>query len=310
METTYAQSSGQRRLRMQPLTPEQLPPHPTLSTAQSQQNVDLTKFAREVLEEALEFSDTVIASTFQKKGSPRPSPPSTANVQLLSSDLIKGESWCARQSVHENAPLDGTASYDELEGVLFHDHSEHEMGYTPGIFDAHKVLDWSEQLSAIAVEFGEPFDQVSMESKRLRIQQFSSRKTDRRPVYEMCHELPGPLNKRLFTTLVVRAKTRAQSFVVAQIPVDISNVSQALYANGRHRTDGDSEKTRDKMTFGIYTSIERVKDQDDGHMMWEMAVASDAGGFLPMPVQKVSIPGAVAKDVGLVMDYLAKRRQA
>ena len=126
----------------------------------------------------------------------------------------------------------------------------------------------------------------------------------------MCHELPGPLTKRLFTTLVVRAKLRVQSLIVAQIPVDISNVSQALYANGRHRQDGDSEKKRDKVTNGIYTSVERVKDQDDGQIMWEMAVASDAGGFLPMPVQKFSIPGAVAKDVGLVMDYLAKRRQA
>ena len=150
---------------MQALTPDQLPAHPTLSTAQSQQKVELKKFARQVLEEAIEFSDAVIPSTFQKKGSPRPSPPSTAQVQMLSSDLIKGESWCARQSVHENAPLDGTASYAELEEILFHDHSEHEMGYTPGIYEAHKLLDWTEQLSAISEGLGEPFEEVSMESK-------------------------------------------------------------------------------------------------------------------------------------------------
>ncbi len=41
---------------------------------------------------------------------------------------------------------------------------------------------------------------------------------------------------------------------------------------------------------------------------WTMATASDAKGWLPMWMQKLGVPGAVIKDVGLVMKWLQERR--
>lgn len=125
----------------------------------------------------------------------------------------------------------------------------------------------------------------------------------------MCHEIPTPLNNRVFSTLSIRAFTRPGSFVVAQIPVDLKNVSNAIYTNGQHISQSGDAKKREKIVIGRYTSVERVYEQDDGKIMWEMATASDARGFLPMAMQKLGIPGAIAKDVGFFMKWTADRRR-
>lgn len=125
----------------------------------------------------------------------------------------------------------------------------------------------------------------------------------------MCHHIPGPLQNRVFSTLVTRGFTRGGAFIVVQIPVDISRLPAALYSNGKHTKAGDSAQKRQSMTIGQYVSIERVKEQDDGNVMWEMATASDAKGWLPMSVQKMGVPGAVVKDVGLFMKWVAQRRK-
>lgn len=91
----------------------------------------------------------------------------------------------------------------------------------------------------------------------------------------MCHHIPSPLENRVFPTLVVRAKTGADSFVVAQIPVDISKLPEAMYSNGRHRAEGSTAQKKEKVVLGQYTSIERVKpSHEHGKINWEMATAS------------------------------------
>ena len=160
-----------RKLRLQPLKPEELPTHPELASLQDKRSsdVDLRTFVREVLDEAVNFSDSVIPSNFQKKGSSKSSPPSSAKVSVLSSDLIRGETWFARQSVHENAPLDGSASFDEFEAGLFDNHSENEMAYTPTVYDARRVLDWGEQIRPIQNDFGAEYEEVVMEGTLHRL---------------------------------------------------------------------------------------------------------------------------------------------
>jgi len=94
-------------------------------------------------------------------------------------------------------------------------------------------------------------------------------------VYEMCHHIPSPLENRVFPTLVVRAKTGVDSFVVAQIPVELSQVAESMYSSGRHRTHGGTSQKKDKVVQGQYTSIERVKpSHEHGKIVWEMATAS------------------------------------
>ena len=166
VKTDDFKNQATRKLRLKPLKPHDIPSHPILASAQTARSSapELRDFVREVLKEAVDFSDSVIPSTFQTKSSSRKSPPSAAKVKLLSSGLIQGESWFARQSVHEDAPLDGSASWDEFEQGLFDNHSQNEMAYTPTIFDAHKVLDWSEQIKERQDDFGVEYEEVAMES--------------------------------------------------------------------------------------------------------------------------------------------------
>ena len=125
----------------------------------------------------------------------------------------------------------------------------------------------------------------------------------------MCHEMPTPLNNRVFSTLVIKAFTRAGAFVVAQIPVDLKKVPNAKYTNGENVRLETDPKKRSKVVVGQYTSVERVFEQDDGHVMWEMATASDARGWLPIGLQKMGVPGAIVKDVGYFMQWTADRRK-
>lgn len=126
----------------------------------------------------------------------------------------------------------------------------------------------------------------------------------------MGHRIPAPLANRVFATLVVRAFTRAGAFVIAQIPVDISKLPEAKYSNGSNRTKGDNEEQKQKVIIGQYVSVERVREQADGNIVWETATASDAKGWLPMPLQKMALPGALCKDVGWFLQWTSDHRQS
>lgn len=143
----------------------------------------------------------------------------------------------------------------------------------------------------------------------------------------MAHSIPFPLNNRVFPVLVVRAltgnhkqaslsqpnptTTSPPGFIVAQIPIDLTSLPDSLYSSGRHRKDGDSAKKRASVTMGRYVSVERVMlDEGSGsdsegkkRISWMMTTASDAGGNLPISVQKLGVPGAVIKDVGLFIGW-------
>lgn len=46
----------------------------------------------------------------------------------------------------------------------------------------------------------------------------------------------------------------------------------------------------------------------DQNLEWVMATASDAKGWLPMWAQKMGVPSAVVKDVGLFIGWVKTRR--
>jgi len=48
----------------------------------------------------------------------------------------------------------------------------------------------------------------------------------------------------------------------------------------------------------------------DQTIEWTMATASDAKGWLPMWAQKLGVPGAIVKDVGLFIGWVAKGRES
>ena len=119
---------------------------------------DLGKFLHGVLSEAQTFLLTTIPRTFKVQGKPRSSPPSTAKVQLLnrvigaadeqdddSSIKQQDEFWVCRRSVHADAPVDGTASWDEFRSGLLENHSENEMAYTPSLTGVVNLMEWPVQ---------------------------------------------------------------------------------------------------------------------------------------------------------------------
>lgn len=146
-------------------------------------------------------------------------------------------------------------------------------------------------------------------------------------VYEMCHKLPPLLSNRVFPVLIVTAKRGKHAIIVVQIPIDIHNLTASMYSNGRNLIEGDSSLKRQKPVLGyvycrlcpkqllhnpdlllrVYTSIESCQMLPDRNIDWVMATASDAKGWLPMWAQKLGVPGAVVKDVGLFITWIRNR---
>lgn len=270
-------------IRMRALPASELPAHPQLASQQSTP-VSPTKFVLDALTEAHEFVTSYWPKHFTLKSKSKQSPPSTALVELFAHNIqakdlppktSNSEAWFARTSIHENAAKPGTASWEEFDGGLRADHSKHETDYTPDCIDAHQVLVWDQE----QIEDVEGWEKVHIN------------------LMEMCHQLPFPMDKRVFSVLVVTGKKEGE-FIVVQIPVDTNGIPGTKYR-------GDS-----KYTPGMYCSIERGTLESEGaKVKWQMGTASDAKGVLPMSIQKLGVPGAVVKDVGLFIDWCDKRRK-
>lgn len=219
------------------------------------------------------------------------------------------ESWFARVSEHVEGSGGGQASWEEWEGGLRVNHSQHERDYTPDVYDANEVLVWDQGVLGGLVEEGredgEGWVEVGM------------------GIYEMYHHIPPPLSDRVFPILLVSARrSTSASFIIVQIPLDLSSFPASIQAR-RHVKNGryagtESGKQGKRLVEGRYVSVERVrkvavgegKDGEAGaeKIVWEMATASDAGGALPMAVQKMAIPGKIAKDVPLFLDWVERMR--
>ena len=67
----------------------------------------------------------------------------------------------------------------------------------------------------------------------------------------MCHQVPAPLSPRVFSVLVATARQAAEdSILVVQVPVDISELPQAFYSNGRNLKEGEGGVRRKKVVMG------------------------------------------------------------
>lgn len=86
---------------------------------------------------------------------PRPAPEADSKA-------LRGETWTARVSEHENDARDGIATFEELVEACKREHAKHEQEYTPNLYDSHKVLEWDIDEAADvgpfhAVEMGSTF---------------------------------------------------------------------------------------------------------------------------------------------------------
>ena len=291
-------------VRMRAIKVTELPPHPDFGPQQSLGTApalptapELPAFVSEVLEEANTFMTAYMPFYFKVKSSNKSSPPSAADVELSSVE-VKGreinkvapatasgrtaETWFARTSVHENMSKQGTASWEEFDAGLRVNHSQNEMAYTPDVYDAHEVVSWNAYLE-----------------ETLQGQLLGEWQDVTACVMEMVHKIPL-LDDRMFPVLVITARkvVPEPQFIVVQIPVETTYMPTAKY-----------NQKGAKVTAGMYVSVERGELIDGGtKVKWQMATASDAKGALPMAIQKIGVPGAVVKDVGLFIEWCAKMR--
>ena len=267
-------------IRLQPLHINELPSHEALgslidATCGKQdingklQNGEITSrpdvrhFATHVLNEAWRFVEYNVPRTFAKKGLKR-SPPASSGVELLATSfsqkrmqdvpwcdpslprqwsghgLKPAENWFGRRSCHPDVREEGTATFQEFDFALRHNHPEHEMAYTPDVYDCFEVLHWNEKLQALAAEQG-PLQGEAGVYEEVRMS-----------VREMCHKMPSwPLRNRVFPVLVLAAKGPTDdAFIVVQIPVDISNLTSAFYSNKRNLHEAQSTRKREKVIAG------------------------------------------------------------
>ena len=127
---------------------------------------NIRNFVKEVLDEALAFIEDALPNTFQQF-SEKSSSPAHGKVQLfrreISGDTLSsvpwtdskvsrqvpeeirktGETWFARKSCHSNKQNEGTADFGEFDRSLRVHHSQNEERYTPDVFDAFNVLEWT-----------------------------------------------------------------------------------------------------------------------------------------------------------------------
>ena len=156
-------------------------------TTLSKGRPDLQAFLKAILDEARTFIEAY-PSLAQSAGT-KAAQPSTAKVDLLkcqvsgselssvpwqssaiqrtepsAAEKNAGEFWVARHSVHEDADTKGSASWEQFEFGLREDHSKHEQDFTPTLYDARTILDWTEQLQPLNSTVGE-YGKVHMHSK-------------------------------------------------------------------------------------------------------------------------------------------------
>lgn len=202
-----------------------------------------------------------------------------ARANNVSDDRVDSESWFLRRSTHVDAADKGTASWDEFKAAFKDEHAKTEMAFTPTIISTELHRAWD--VSDVEVEHaGDAWTNWTLKYEH------------------SVHRLPFPLKKRDFPVLQATAAKRAKEgkqFITIQVAV--------------RGVDKDVKEMPSDTIQGVYTSVERVTEDENGRIEWVMGTVSDAKGVLPTWVQKLALPDQVAKDVQLFMGWIPSQRK-
>ncbi|KEY71027.1 hypothetical protein S7711_00851 [Stachybotrys chartarum IBT 7711] len=262
---------------------------------------ELLPLLKSILLEALPFisdvpsSTTIKTSSWREKGTKK-FPNTESPVQLYErkvtdedleylarkyklssarSDTPEPETWALRRSVHRDAAVAGTAEWDEFVRYFKEGHAEAEKEYTPSVLSTRVIQEWD--CSGVEV----PFDGDVWTDWTLKLE-------------ESVHKLPKPLQKRLFPVFQATCSVRGRrEFLVIQIAAKEPDVG----------VKGQRGRVR-----GAYTSIERLRETAEG-TEWVMGTVSDARGALPPWMQRLAVPGQIAKDVEFFLKWIANQRR-
>ncbi|KKK17494.1 hypothetical protein AOCH_006445 [Aspergillus ochraceoroseus] len=276
-----------------------LPDHPSLGNNNTTTTTTtLRPPLRNFLHTTLTEAQTLLASvpgTFKPiHRKPRASAPSTAPVQLLSRTVPEtGDFWVCRKSIHEDAAIPGSASWEEFRAGLRETHAENEMDYTPSVTSVETLLGWP-----VEGEIEGGWKGVEMH------------------VNIITHTFHPTLliSPRSFVVLSISADQLAASsppsdngFVTIQVPLDATSPDSMPPALREKLASALPPST----IFASYASVEQVRLTSTG-IEWVMATTSNAGGAIPQWVQRSwtmgGVPKAVVADVGLFLAWTARRR--
>ncbi|RGP59327.1 hypothetical protein FSPOR_11413 [Fusarium sporotrichioides] len=195
----------------------------------------------------------------------------------VSPGKAQSELWALRRSTHEPKKEKGTADWDEFVRCFKEKHAEAERLFTPGVVSFKRLQEWD--CSGIEVQLeGETWVDWTLRRE------------------ESVHDLPGPLSKRVFPVLQATAAVRGRKeFMVIQIAIQASD-------------EATDVAVHDGPIRAAYSSIERVRELEDGNLEWMMGTVSDAKGLVPMWAQKLGLSAAIAKDVGMFMRWIGEER--
>lgn len=158
-------------LRLHPLTPSNLPYHPTLKNT-PETSPNLLGFCKGVVEEGRQLIETELRNSFVREGKERASAPAKSLVGIrrwtrrydgslsvvdvppsavdglasgvdnssdgIGKDKKVVEYWFARSSEHK----DPDPTWDDFVKGLYENHSENEAEYTPDVYDCREVCRW------------------------------------------------------------------------------------------------------------------------------------------------------------------------
>lgn len=215
------------------------------------------------------------------------------NPPGVSPDKIRGpETWVARRSVHDDAAARGTASWAEWRRCFKEGHAEAERDFTPTVLSTRVRRAWD--CAGVRVRLGED----TWADWTLKVE-------------ESTHKLPAPLRNRLFPVVQATAAVEGRREVLV--------VQMATTADDGAAGAGEGAGGQSGTVLGAYTSVERVREVpgtgagtgdggDVAAIEWVMGTVSDARGVLPAWMQKMAVPGQVAKDVDMFLSWIANER--
>ncbi|UNI21114.1 hypothetical protein JDV02_007131 [Purpureocillium takamizusanense] len=206
-------------------------------------------------------------------------------------DKARGpETWVARRSVHDDAAARGTASWAEWRRCFKEEHAEAERAFTPTVLSTRVLRAWD--CAGVRVRLGDD----TWADWTLKVE-------------ESTHKLPAPLRNRVFPVVQATAAVEGRrEFLVVQVATTTKTTA------GGDSGDGETVGGQSGAVLGAYTSVERVREvpgAGDGGVAaveWVMGTVSDAKGVLPAWVQRMAVPGQVAKDVDMFLSWIAEER--
>jgi len=127
------------------------------------------------------------------------------------------------------------------------------------------------------------------------------KKVDQGEIWALLYQFTPPIANRVFTefqlTYTETISENRRVGLVVTLPFDPEGAEEILEAKG-------------SPVHGMYVSVERVTELEDGGVEWIMTTCSTPGGSIPQFVTERALPGQIAHDVPSLISWIKKKNAA